>query len=577
MNNYQYTYLSFFKQILSGNYTKYVFLIFFHFGVDYTTIFVLSCVLFFLFEEIFSIIHLFFSDYFEDSLCHKVKLLLLKKISFHPTNEFFENPEIGNLIALTQQNVQEFGRYVHNFSHFFKGLFALIPSLIAVFYFKWWLALVIIMTLTPSMYFRVKLQQKAMDIRVNFSSIFKKMNIYEECLTSDHYSKEIRLYNMQPKLLTSWNDSYTKYFNKMNRFRKSGVFISFLLSLISGIGIGVCFFYIASNAIRGNFSLGNLSFLFIIILQLRGSVSNVIFSGSEVLKANLFIAQFLKILNIKEPKINEKIFNNSKCHINDMLSLQNITFSYSGNKSVIINDVSLCIKKGESIAIVGENGAGKSTLIKLICRFYEPSNGKIFWDGNDIKTIEFDDYHSKISALFQDFAQFPLSVRENIDMRKELIEDKEIFNVLDRVELKFLLEDKLDNILSKSVEEGIELSGGQWQRLGLARILADLTSNHTLELLVFDEPTSALDPHSEHHAIELIRQMIQQKTSIVISHRLALTRFVDRILVMEKGSIVEDGSHSNLMLLKGKYYQMFTKQASYYQDNESYSQKLLVG
>lgn len=537
-----------------------------YFGINHITILIVSCSIFLLFDELFSVIHGLFSDYFKDSIHKKVKFLFLSKISLHPTNDFFENPKISDLVSLSKTSVHDISGYVYVISYFLSGLFAFIAALIAVWTLEWWIPLVLITTLIPLIYFRIRLQKKTWNIREYFSSLFKQMDIYEECLTSAHYSKDIRLYNMQPNILDTWNNCYSRFFSAINKIRKTGSIIILLLSIISGIGIAICFSYVASNALVGNFTLGDLSFLFGLTLQLRGSIASLIYGGTELLKANLAIAPLLEILNIEESAevVSAKLGGIHQYHSNDLLYFQNVTFSYQGSSKTTIDNITLSIKNGTSVAIVGENGAGKTTLVKLICRFYAPSDGTILWQGEDIKTLEYNQYRSQISALFQDFAQFPLSVRDNIDIRRQCLDEKQIQELLNKVGLNSLLQDKLENILSKSVEEGIELSGGQWQRLALTRMLADLNSNQPIELLIFDEPTSALDPNAEHEVIELMRQMIKQKTSIVISHRLALTRFVDRILVMEQGRIVEDGDHKSLMESRGLYYQMFTKQASYY-------------
>jgi ATP-binding cassette subfamily B protein len=537
-----------------------------YFGIHHITIVIVSCSIFLLFDEVFAVVHGLFSDYFKDYIHQKVKFLFLSKISLHPTNDFFENPKISDLVSLSKTSVQDISGYVYVVSYFLSGLFAFISSLIAVWTFEWWIPLVLIITLIPLIYFRITFQKKTWNIRESFSSLFKQMDIYEECLTSAHYSKDIRLYNMQPKILDAWNDCYSRFFNAVNRIRKTGSIIILLLSIISGIGVAICFSYVASNALVGKFTLGDLSFLFGLTMQLRGSIASLIYGGTELLKVNLAITPLLEILNIGESTevVPVKPTSILQYHSDDLLYFQNVTFSYQGSSKSILDKITLSIKKGTSVAIVGENGAGKTTLVKLICRFYVPSDGRILWQGKDIKTLEFNQYRSQVSVLLQDFAQFPLSVRDNINIRRQDIDNTQIQKLLDKVGLKSLLQDKLGNILSKSVEEGIELSGGQWQRLALTRMLADLSNNNVLELLIFDEPTSALDPNAEHEVIELIRQMIKQKTSIVISHRLALTRFVDRILVMERGRIVEDGDHVSLMESRGLYYRMFTKQASYY-------------
>ena len=534
-----------------------------NFDINHIFILVLACSTLLLLDEVLSIIHSFFSSYFSDYTYQQIKFLLLQKISLHPTYHFFEDSKTSDLVALSKKNIQNVSNYINIISCFLRGLFLLVPVLISVYTLKWWFPFILITTFTPLIYFRVQLQKKIWNITTNFSHIFTKMDIYEECLTSNRYSKDIRMYKMQSRLLDVWNSCFFSFFNIINHMKKFGAIVVFLLAVISGTGVGICFFHVANNVVVGHFTLGDLSFVFGIILQLKGSMFNIIYGGLELIQANLSLKPLLEILNVEEPKI--ELSTNDISHKSDsIISFQNITFHYPGSNKVVISNMTLDIKNGSSVAIVGENGSGKTTIAKLICRFYEPSSGAILWKSKNVKTIDFQEYRAKISLLFQDFAQFPLSVRENIDVREQFLNDQQIYELLMQVELYPFLHDKLEKTLSKIVKEGVELSGGQWQRLAITRILADLVQNDAVELLIFDEPTSALDPNSEHHVIELIHGIIKQKTSIIISHRLAITRYVDRILIVEDGRIVEDGHHSNLMKLKGRYYQMFTKQASYY-------------
>jgi ATP-binding cassette, subfamily B, bacterial len=527
---------------------------------------IFSCAFFLLLNEILATFHNFFTDYFENRLFQRIKTALLQKISCYPQIDLFEIPEVSSRINLAKEHTQELARMLNLSSHFMKNMFGLVPALISVYLFNWWIPFVLCATLTPLLYMSVKLQQKTWNARFGCAPLFKQMELYEDCLTAKPYAQEIRLYHMQERLLNAWNHLFKTFFDQVNQIRQRGVLATCLLSLLSGLGIALCFYDVSSSAVQGTLTLGSLSFLFMMIFQLNSAIANLIFTGGDLLKAHFAISSLVNLLNINEPNV-LKLKKIAKRAPNELLSFQGVCFSYPGTTSLIFDNLTLTIQRGERIAIVGENGSGKSTFVKLICRLYEPTSGGIYWSGANLQTFDFQVYRNKLSALFQDFARLPLSVQSNMDLRGQ-VQDLELLEaMLEQVNLADVLKGKLHRVLSKHVDGGLELSGGQWQRLALTRVMVDLACNTSLELLLLDEPTAALDPHAEHKMMGLIRTLVQAKTAIIVSHRLAMTRFVDRILVFEKGRIVEDGSHTSLMRLKGAYFSMFQKQASYYGQN----------
>ncbi|MGL4824663.1 MAG: ABC transporter ATP-binding protein [Alphaproteobacteria bacterium] len=528
---------------------------------------IFSCSFFLLLNEIFATFHNFFADYFENKIFQRIKTALLQKISCYPQVDLFETPDISNRINLAKEHTQELARMLNLSSHFMKNVFCLVPALISVYVFNWWIPIVLCATLTPLLYISIRLHKKTWDARFGCAPLFKQMELYEDCLTSKPYAQEIRLYHMQGKLLDAWNQLFKTFFDQVNKIRQKSVAFVCLFSLLSGLGIAVCFYDVSNGAVQGALTLGSLSFLFMMIFQLNNSIAHIIFTGGDLLKANFALSSLVNLLNIKESHV-LKAKKTTKRTSNNLMLFQDVGFSYPGTNSLLFENLTLAIQRGERIAVVGENGSGKSTFIKLICRFYDPTGGAIYWSGTNLQTLDFQFYRNKLSAMFQDFAKLPLSVQTNMDLRGQVQDLKFLETVLEQVNLADTLKGKLQQVLSKHVDGGLELSGGQWQRLALTRLIIDLACNPSLELLLLDEPTAALDPHAEHEIMNLIQTLVREKTSIIVSHRLAITRFVDRILVFEKGRIVEDGSHTSLMDLEGVYFSMFQKQASYYRETE---------
>lgn len=245
-----------------------------------------------------------------------------------------------------------------------------------------------------------------------------------------------------------------------------------------------------------------------------------------------------------------------------------VSFRYRGASDYVLKDVSFHMKKGDSFALVGINGAGKTTLVKLMCGFYQPTEGRIFINGVDMKALNIEDYFKKIAVVFQDSNTLSFTIGENISGEETKYINKEKLNkALELSGLKFKI-DKLekgtDTYLNKDMDDsGIQLSGGEVQKLMLAKALYK-----EARLLLLDEPTAALDAIAESELYEKYQGLLKGKTSLFISHRLASTRFCNHILFLENGRIAEEGNHDILMNQKGKYAEMFNVQSQYYKEEE---------
>nr|WGD63213.1 ABC transporter ATP-binding protein [Bacillus subtilis] len=248
------------------------------------------------------------------------------------------------------------------------------------------------------------------------------------------------------------------------------------------------------------------------------------------------------------------------------LRLENVSFSYPGTDTMVLDNICMEINKGENISIVGYNGSGKTTLIKCLIGLYEVNQGDVYINEINLKEINKESFYQRVSAIFQDFFKYKYSVRENVafgDLEK-LQNDKEIYRSLENVGLSEKIknfESKLETYLTREIPDGSDLSGGEWQRIAIARgFLKDC------DLIILDEPTAAVDPIMELEIFELFNSLSKNKTTLTISHRLGPTKFSDRIIVMDKGRIVEEGSFHSLMEQKGLYYQMYQSQSNWYKE-----------
>jgi ATP-binding cassette subfamily B protein len=252
----------------------------------------------------------------------------------------------------------------------------------------------------------------------------------------------------------------------------------------------------------------------------------------------------------------------------DRLDAEGITFAYPGAERPAVADVSLTIARGEVVALVGENGSGKTTLAKILSGLYAPQRGRVLWDDVDVLTTDPRLLRERIAVLFQDYVRWALSARDNIGLgqHERLHDDDAIREAAVRAgadEHLSGLPAGYDTVLSRMFSGGSDLSGGQWQRVSLARALF-----RDAPLLILDEPAAALDPIAEARLFASLRELVENRTALFISHRFSSVRLADRIYVLDAGRIVEQGSHDDLMEREGRYARMFRLQASAYLDVE---------
>jgi ATP-binding cassette subfamily B protein len=242
---------------------------------------------------------------------------------------------------------------------------------------------------------------------------------------------------------------------------------------------------------------------------------------------------------------------------------ENVTFSYPGNARRVLDRFNLSIEPGERIALIGENGQGKTTIVKLLTRLYDPADGRILLDGIDLREYGIEELHREIGVIFQDFMRYEMTARQNIAVgRIDLAEDGEIRRAA-RKSLADAVISRLpagyEQLLGRRFESGVDLSGGEWQKVALARAYL-----RDAQLLILDEPTASLDARSEYEVFQRFAELTEGKMALLISHRFSTVRMADRIVVLDEGRIVEQGSHGQLMASGGRYAGMFELQASSY-------------
>lgn len=380
--------------------------------------------------------------------------------------------------------------------------------------------------------------------------------------------KDARLYGMEPMLLSrvvNYTDEFMGEFRKY--YKKQGKVLG-MINVIGNLQSALTYGYVGIRVVTGQLgrqiSLGSFTMYVNASIQFTTAFRSLTENIVHVKQMLDYLDPFLELMELPEVKQEGDIPFEGDI---ESICFEHVTFCYPGSEKEVLSDLSFLINRGEKISIVGLNGAGKTTLIKLICRLYHPTSGKILINGKDIFTYDYESYIKNIAAVFQDYKLFAFSLIENITSKdKKTVDIHEVNEIVKEVGLEEKLEELpngLDSLYGKAYDEnGIELSGGQSQKVAIARALYKNAS-----LVIMDEPTSALDPLAEADIYQNFNKMVSNKTAIYISHRMSSSVFCDRILVLDGGRVSDFDSHENLMK-KGEslYCKLFRAQAENYRE-----------
>ena len=490
---------------------------------------------------------------------------VIAKIANFNDIALFEQPELLNIVQLTNKGIQRMQRLAFIFAGSFMGIFTLIPAVILAAGIALWVPIILLGFAIPSVIIDLRYWRKSWRVEEGQAGLSREKEIYAKLLKEENYAKEMRLFSLQHVILDRWKEIFDRLFKQMQDIRQEGAIALVCLSFLGGIGSSIPYLYVIFGVVTGRFTLGDIALYTGVIIQLKRSLYMLVSNLGDIYDVALATRPVFQLLDL-EPTLIDRPDALPLPDRGNGLTIKNLSFSYPGSEKAILNSINFNVKPGEMVVLVGENGAGKTTLGKLLARLYDPTSGTIEWNGIDYKDVSLDELRSRIAVVMQDYAKFPATVRENVGWGylPKLKEDGALEQVLTEAGINHViteLEQGLETPLGKQLEKGIDLSGGQWQRIAIARALLRLG---TSELVIFDEPTAALDPKNEHEIYEIFRTIARGRMTIVISHRLSLARIADRIIVLEHGTILEEGNHAELIEHNGRYAEMFMRQANSY-------------
>lgn len=381
------------------------------------------------------------------------------------------------------------------------------------------------------------------------------------------FAAEIKSTIVSDLLIEKCNEAQKRIDQKFIQRNRSNTILNSISTIITNLfEHGIIYCYLVYKLFRG-LTISRLSSMLNAATQFSSNFYDAASFLNKVKLNALYIDYFLDFMKY-QPTL-ENLGTQDLDEPFERLKIDNVTFSYPGTDFNALDNINLEIKRGEKLAIVGLNGAGKTTLIKLLLKFYNPNVGDIYFNNQAIRDIKENVIRRKYSIVFQDFRLYDVTIAENILMHPvHLLEDeKKVWDALDKVNLKekvSALPEGINTLYSREFN-GVEFSGGERQKLAIARVFAS-----NADIYILDEPTSSLDPIAEHEINQLLMEKAEGKTIIVIAHRLSTVVNANRIILIEYGKIIEEGTHHQLLMQQGKYYKMFSTQAALYRRNEKY-------
>jgi ATP-binding cassette subfamily B protein len=441
----------------------------------------------------------------------------------------------------------------------FRGLLSLILMAGLLITLHWGVAILLLVVNIPGIWLRLHYADILYNFQRKQTPEARKSAYFSWLLTGDRPSREIRLFGLGDYFISLFKKSFNQQKEEELNILRKRTLIELISDAVKASAILVLLIIIARQTISGKLTLGQMAMFLLAFRQGMTYIKDLFSSIAGLYEDGLFIGDTFEFLDLKENVIAQppvKIPADLKSEI----SVEKLSFTYPGNQHPTVNNISFTIHKGEIVALVGPNGAGKSTLVRLLARLYDPDSGSVKWDGNDIKTMDPEEYRKFFSVVFQDFMLYNLSAGENIRMGNIEIKDsgRKIKDAASSAGVDDLLNNLprgYDTVIGTLFDDSRELSWGEWQKIALARALF-----RQAPVLILDEPSSSLDADTEYEIFSKFREIVSGRTSILITHRFTNVTLADRIIVLENGAITETGTHGELMKKKGRYYEMFTKQ-----------------
>jgi ATP-binding cassette subfamily B protein len=445
-----------------------------------------------------------------------------------------------------------------------------------------WLLLLLAVAIIPSFLGETHFASLSYSLLFRWTPERRELDYLRFVGASDKTAKEVQMFGLAGWLSDRYAALSQRYYDENKRLSVRKSLVSALLSVFGTLGYYGAYITILLRAVAGTISLGTLTFLAAAFARSRDLIQRLLLSASDIYEQSLYLRDLFVFFEM-QPTIRSRA---GAARVPDVIRtgfvFQNVGFQYPGSDRWAVRHVNLAITPGERIALVGENGAGKTTITKLLARLYEPTEGRILLDGVDLRDYDLTSLRQAIGVIFQDFVRYDMRFDENVgvgeiqgvtaylDKARDATATSEspdappvaLVEAADRSLASSLLprfEQGYRQMLGRRFDDGVDLSGGEWQKVALARAYM-----RSAQLLILDEPTAALDARAEYEVFVRFNQLMAGRMAVVISHRFSTVRMADRIVVLNEGHVVEEGTHEALVAQRGLYAELFEMQAAGY-------------
>ena len=479
--------------------------------------------------------------------------------------EYYENSQYYDTLHRAQQEAPyRPTRILNGLLQVGQNLISLVAMVGLLVSLHWGVAIALFITAIPNVLVRLKYAKTMYKWSRGRTPAERLAWYFDWMLTRDSHAKEVRLFDLGTLFRTRYRELRKQLRQERLRIASRRSLADLGAQVVAMLGVFGSYAFIAYRTVHGMVTLGDLVMYYQAFQRGQGFLKDVLGGMAGLYEDSLFLSNLYEFLDLKRKVVEPARPQPVPRPMRSGIVFDHVQFRYPESSRSILENINFSIRPGEVVALVGENGSGKTTLVKLLCRLYDPGEGRITLDGIDLREFETTALRREMSVIFQDYAHYNLTARENIWFGNAALPADEAAiaeaarqagadQLIKRLPLGY------DTVLGKWFENGEELSIGEWQKVALARAFL-----RDAQIIVLDEPTSAMDAKAEYEVFERFRALLRGKAAILISHRFSTVRMADNIYVLDGGRIIEGGTHADLIRLNGTYARLFETQAKHY-------------